>query len=108
MAQWQKWFDARWDHTPITARGHSETKRHPTNSKKRSYKDQFELDGMEQKITEAEALVVKLTERCADPEVLSQPAKLGDVSKELAAAQKTVETLYARWAELEQPFKEKP
>ena len=52
-------------------------------------------------IHEAEA---KLQEKLAalhDPEVAGEAAKLHAASVELEQAQKTVDTLYARWAELE-------
>jgi ATP-binding cassette subfamily F protein uup len=56
---------------------------------------------MEKSIHEAEA---KLQEKLAalhDPEISSDPARLHSASVELEQAQKTVDTLYARWAELE-------
>jgi ATP-binding cassette subfamily F protein uup len=69
--------------------------------RKLSYKDQREFDGMEAAIQKAEARLAELTEASLSPEFASQPAKLIELSAELAKQQSEVERLYARWAELE-------
>jgi len=71
------------------------------SKKKLTFKETREFELMEKSIHDAEA---KLQERLAalhDPEVSSDPAKLHAASVELEQAQKAVDTLYARWAELE-------
>jgi ATP-binding cassette subfamily F protein uup len=69
--------------------------------KKLSFKEAREFELMEKTIHEAEAkLQVKLA-ALHDPEISSDATKLHAASVELETAQKTVDTLYARWAELE-------
>ena len=71
------------------------------SKKKLTFKESRELGSMEKTIYEAEA---KLQEKLAalhDPEIAGDPAKLHAASLALEQAQKTVDALYARWAELE-------
>jgi ATP-binding cassette subfamily F protein uup len=73
----------------------------PATKKKLSFKETREFELMEKNIHGAEA---KLREKLAalhDPEISSDATRLHAASVELEQAQKTVETLYARWAELE-------
>jgi ATP-binding cassette subfamily F protein uup len=70
-------------------------------STKLTYKLQHELDGMEQAILEAEANLTQLEARAADPQVMAQRERYAKVCEDLGHAHSRVETLYARWAELE-------
>jgi ATP-binding cassette subfamily F protein uup len=73
----------------------------PAAKKKLSFKETRELELMEKTIHEAEA---KLQEKLAalhDSEIASDAAKLHAASVALEQAQKRVDGLYARWAELE-------
>jgi ATP-binding cassette subfamily F protein uup len=68
---------------------------------KLTFKETREFELMEQSIQQAEA---KLQERLAalhDPEIAGDASKLRAASVELEQAQKSVDSLYARWAELE-------
>ena len=69
--------------------------------KKLSFKETREFELMEKTIHEAEAKLEQKLAALHDPEVSSDVAKLHVASLELEQAQKTVDTLYARWAELE-------
>jgi ATP-binding cassette subfamily F protein uup len=66
-----------------------------------SYKDQRELDGMEAAIEGAEAKKSALEAQLADPAVFSNASEVARVSKELDAATREVDRLYARWDELQ-------
>jgi ATP-binding cassette subfamily F protein uup len=66
-----------------------------------SWKEQRELEGMEETIHAAEARVEKLHARVVDPSVMVDHVKLHEAYDELATAQQEVERLYARWAELD-------
>ena len=66
-----------------------------------TYKDQFELDHIEEKILEAESDVAELTEEVQAPEVVSDPVRLTDVCARLEQAESLVQSLYDRWEELE-------
>ena len=56
---------------------------------------------MEKTIHEAEANLQEKLAALREPEIASYPSKLHAASVELERAQKAVDTLYARWAELE-------
>jgi ATP-binding cassette subfamily F protein uup len=74
----------------------------PANSKKKlSYKEARELEMMEKTIHEAEAKLEEKLSALHDPLISSDAAKLHAASVELEQAQKAVDHLYARWAELE-------
>jgi ATP-binding cassette subfamily F protein uup len=69
--------------------------------KKLTYKEAREFELMEETIHEAEANLQAKLAALHEPEVASDPSKLHAASVELERAQKAVDTLYARWAELE-------
>jgi ATP-binding cassette subfamily F protein uup len=113
--QWEEWKDqnerARGnDPVPAGSDGSSPPPAAQTSAsaspqleskKKLSFKETREFELMEKSIQEAEA---KLQEKLAalhEPEIASDPAKLHAASLELEQAQISVDTLYARWAELE-------
>jgi ATP-binding cassette subfamily F protein uup len=74
----------------------------PANSKKKlSYKEARELEMMEKTIHDAEAKLEEKLSALHDPLISSDAAKLHAASVELEQAQKAVDHLYARWAELE-------
>ena len=66
-----------------------------------SWKEQRELEGMEETIHAAEARVETLQSRVVDPSIMVDHVKLHEAYDELAKAQQEVERLYARWAELD-------
>lgn len=72
-----------------------------SGGKKLTYKLQHELDGMEAAILEAEDNLTRLENESADPEIMADRERYAQVCKELGEAHTLVETLYARWAELE-------
>jgi ATP-binding cassette subfamily F protein uup len=78
-----------------------DAKRGGSSSKKLSYKEQREFDGMEQALGEAEADVAKWQSTVDDPQLASSAVKLAEACANLEKAQARVEQLYARWAELE-------
>jgi ATP-binding cassette subfamily F protein uup len=74
----------------------------PANSRKKlSYKETRELELMEKTIHDAEAGVQEKLSALHNPEISSDARKLHAASVELEQAQKAVDHLYARWAELE-------
>lgn len=73
----------------------------PKKKKKLSYHEQREWDQIEEKIMEAEMALEECQAAMEDPDVVSDSSKLNDAYKALETTQKEVETLYARWAELE-------
>jgi len=73
----------------------------PGTKRKLSFKESREFELMEKSIHEAEATLQQKLTLLHEPEIASDPAKLHAASLELEQAQKQVDTLYARWAELE-------
>ncbi len=68
---------------------------------KLSYKEQRELDGMEQAIEAAETRKAELEAQLAEPGVYSDSKKSGEVQRELATVTTEVDRLYTRWQELQ-------
>jgi ATP-binding cassette subfamily F protein uup len=73
----------------------------PARPKKLSYRDQRDFDTIEARIEAAEARVTGLEAECDRPEVTTDGARLMALHAEIAVARAEVDTLYARWAELE-------
>jgi ATP-binding cassette subfamily F protein uup len=73
-----------------------------TLKKKLSYQESRELAGIEGRITEAEQELQMRHKALEDPEVMGDHVRLQNVLAEMARAQKMVDALYARWAELEE------
>ena len=70
--------------------------------RKLSYQKSRELAGIEGRITAAEQELQIRHKALEDPEVMGDHVRLQNVLAEMAEAQKIVDALYARWAELEQ------
>jgi len=74
----------------------------PSSKPKRlSWNEQREWEAMEAKILQAEEEVHALQARVADPKVMSDRDAMHDACAKLSDAQHRVESLYARWGELE-------
>jgi len=74
----------------------------PASSKRKlSYKEARELELMEKAIHDAEAKLQEKLQALHNSEISTDASKLHAASVELEQAQKTVENLYSRWAELE-------
>jgi ABC transport system ATP-binding/permease protein len=118
-SQWQSWRDqneaAGKSSSPNGHRERSEAPQRTSNTtpaepvtdapkparKKLSYKEARELELMEKTIHDAEAKLQNQLAVLHNPEIASNAAKLHAASLELEQAQKAVDALYARWAQLE-------
>ena len=69
--------------------------------KKLSYLEAREFAGMEERIAEAEQRLQVKRAAAEDPAIATDAARLLSAHAELDAAHKSVDELYARWAELE-------
>jgi ATP-binding cassette subfamily F protein uup len=69
--------------------------------KKLSFKETRELETIEQRIAEAEQELHARQAVLQDSAIMSDGAKLHSASTQLDEARKTVDQLYARWAELD-------
>lgn len=70
--------------------------------KKFSYLEAREYAGIEQRITEAEQILKSKRAALEDPAIASDGPRLIAAHAEMEAAQKDLDTLYARWAELQE------
>ena len=73
--------------------------------KRLTYKEKQEWDQMEMKILETEERLATAQAAVEDPAVASDPKALQERCEELETARQEVESLYARWAELEEKQK---
>jgi ABC transport system ATP-binding/permease protein len=75
-------------------------------ARKLSFKEQRELDGMEDAIFEKEGEAKKLETTLSDPKFYAtRAAEAASVTAELEAVKAEIARLYARWEELESPAK---
>ena len=99
-SQWKAWRDAPASEKPLVAETPEPWRDAP--KRKLSYLEQRELDGMEARILEAEQ---ELAARQLEVQEAASTGKgLPEAYQKLQAAQRLVEDLYERWAELEIKF----
>ncbi len=105
LDQWEQWHSEQLKSrlAPSKSMSSSEggTSGAPAKKKKLSYKDQRDLDTMEERIAAAEARLAKATAESLLPENSSNAVTLARLSKEMADAQEELDNLYVRWGELE-------
>jgi ATP-binding cassette subfamily F protein uup len=70
--------------------------------KKLSYLDNRDYQTIEDRIAEAEQALAEKRAKLEDPAITSDGAQLVQAYAEVEAAEKAVNDLYARWAELEE------
>jgi ABC transport system ATP-binding/permease protein len=73
----------------------------PTAKKKLSYLEAREWSTIEERVAEADEQLNKLRDRMEDPTVATDPNQLQLALADIETAQLALDTLYARWAELE-------
>ncbi|MGH9743543.1 MAG: ATP-binding cassette domain-containing protein, partial [Candidatus Acidiferrum sp.] len=109
-SQWETWQDAQKEEGQKSrvalARPNPEIPADPPKQaapkKKLSYKDARELESMELRISEAEKEMHDRQMALQDSAIMSDGPSLHSASLRLDEARRTIERLYARWAELEQ------
>ena len=104
LAQWEAERDAV--AAPRVVRGparEAAPESAPRPAKKRlSYREQREWDGMEAAVLAAEERLEAADAAAADPAIATDAAALQDRVAAAEACRREVESLYARWAELEE------
>ena len=108
-SQWEEWYEDRDSQNNSEGRVASTQKPSPSQKlpaiqnvkKKLSYLEAREYAGIEDKIAAAEEMLLKQRSAAQDPAIASDAAKLLEAHSALESAQQNVDTLYARWAELE-------
>jgi ATP-binding cassette subfamily F protein uup len=103
-SQWEAWQSER--RTLSRAKEKSENLRAetpaPSAKKKLSYMEAREYATLEERIANAECVLAEKRAAFEDPGIVSDAARILAAQSELEAAQKLVDALYIRWAELEQ------
>ena len=104
MQQWEAWFE---DQQQAKRKGGAKVTAEKLEPKaatpklKLSFKEQYELDHMEETIHKAEEALEKLTAESMLSDVASHAKRLTEITAEMSALQTEIDRLYARWAELE-------
>jgi ATP-binding cassette subfamily F protein uup len=108
-SQWDAWQRSRRSETVAQvakanrgSRGSTAPAAGTAARKKLSYSESREFENMESVIAEAEKDLQRKHAALEDPEITGERASLQKACSELDEAQKWIDTLYARWAELEQ------
>lgn len=103
-AQWEAWLEeskAPKVTKSVTSKAQEQTKAEPNAKKKLSYMDARDYATIEERIATAEAELESKRALLEAPEVVTDSERLQTVLSEVETTQKTVDDLYARWAELE-------
>jgi ATP-binding cassette subfamily F protein uup len=108
-SQWDLWQESRKQEsekanvpeTAVLPRTAADTAPLLTGKKKLSYKETRELESIEQRIAEAEQELHARQVALQDSAIMSDGPRLHNASMQLDEARKTVDRLYARWAELD-------
>jgi ATP-binding cassette subfamily F protein uup len=105
-SQWESWLEERKQtarsevRSAARATGSADSARQ-SGKKKLSYLEAREYETIEQNVAEAEQILQAKRVQLEDPEIVSDGPRLMRAHAEMEQAQELVDTLYARWAELE-------
>ncbi len=104
--QWETWQAERkraWNQTEPSSRPIPVSSAPPVQAQKKfSYLEAREYASIEQRITDAEQRLQSKRAALEDPAIASDGPRLVAAHAEMEAAQKDLDTLYARWAELQE------
>jgi len=103
-SQWETWQAEREQAAETTARAATRAPSAGTatsSKKKLSYLEAREYASIEERVAAAELVLDTKRVRSGDPSIATDSARLMSAHAELEEAQKEVDELYARWAELE-------
>ncbi len=100
--QWESWIEEQEAKEAAAVKAaKNEASGGKEKLKKLSFKEKFELENMEAKILELEQSLAAFEAEAQKPETVSNASKVQDVYEKISKTQKEIETLYARWADLE-------
>ena len=114
LAQWERWHNGqaelvrnaeanrkRATEAEGLAAGKKDTGAGGGGAKRKlSFKEQRELDGMEETIQKAEARLAALAEESGSPAVAANASRLLELTQEMGKLEKEIARLYERWQEL--------
>ena len=103
-AQWEAWQEERNQAAQTSSRVATRASAGTTSpaKKKLSYLEAREYETIEHRVAEAEHLLQSKREQLEDPAIASDGPRLLAAHAEMEAVQNEVDTLYARWAALEE------
>jgi ABC transport system ATP-binding/permease protein len=105
-SQWEIWQRSQEETAstaqPASSGAKTESPRAAVAKRKLSYVEAREYASLEDRITEAEHILQARHAALNDPAIASDGPRLLAISEEIKDAQKLVDQLYARWAELEE------
>ena len=109
-SQWESWLEERQQMAQQVAKNDARPAGQPTDraenrpspgKKKLSYLEARDYDSIEKRVADAEHVLQAKRVQLEDPEIVSDSERLVTAHAEMEEAQEKVDTLYARWAELE-------
>jgi ATP-binding cassette subfamily F protein uup len=102
-SQWESWQEERTKTSGRAVQRSSGAAQPVASTKKKlSYLDAREYEGIERRIAEADQLLHTKQVQLEDPAIASDATRLLATQAELEVAEKNLDALYARWAELEE------
>ena len=101
FADYDQWLSAETMAVVPAASWKKSAKPRKDKTRKLPYKEQSELNRMEQTIEKAEAEAAAIREQLEDPAIMSDAERLGKLYTQVTEAEGKVRQLYQRWGELE-------
>ncbi len=101
LDQWEAWRENQKTTPPAPRPELPRTEKQESRKRRLGYKEQRELDGMEERILLAESVRDTLKAECDHPANVSNAPKLMELLRALEEKQEEIDALYARWSELE-------
>jgi len=101
FADYDQWLAAETMATAPAACRKKSAKPRKDKARKLPYKEQSELNRMEQTIAKAEAEAAAIREQLENPAIMSDAERLGKLYAQLTEAEGKVQRHYQRWGELE-------
>jgi ATP-binding cassette subfamily F protein uup len=102
--QWETWQQSQEakNAPPLQVRAPGTAAKPPSPRRKLSYIEAREYETLEERITDAERTLESKRAALSDPAIVSDGPRLLALVSEIEDAEKIVDQLYARWAELEE------
>lgn len=97
--QWEEWFKTNKFNSEDNKNLKAEVKE--TKPKKLSFNEQFELNGIEEKIAKLEADLKNLQQEISSPEVQTNYQRLNELTLAISKLEKEIPLQYERWQHLE-------
>jgi len=101
-SQWQSWVDSKKTANNAKSKPAVVPPAAAKSTKKLSYMENREWESLESRIATAEEQLKQAHARLEDQDVLRDPKRLEEGYRQMESAQNELDSLYARWVELEE------